>query len=276
MMLELIKADLAKLGIQHDVFFSERTLHGQGGDIDMTLAWLREKGLVYQGRLEPPKGQDAEDWEDRGADAVPRQRIRRRRRPAAGQVGRLLHLFRRRHRLSPQQIPARLQAHDQRARRRPFGLHQAARGGGEGGVGRRGRHGRQDHAAGAADEERRAVQDEQAVAAISCCSSDVVEEVGVDATRFMLLYRRNERRWISTSRWSRSRRGTIRCSTCSTRTPGPARSSGRPATELPALDLRPKRAQQGADWSCCQPGRSGADQGAGAMAADGRCRGACA
>ena len=45
-----------KLDIHHDVFFSERTLHGQGEDIDLTLDWLREQGLVYQGRLEPPKG----------------------------------------------------------------------------------------------------------------------------------------------------------------------------------------------------------------------------
>ena len=64
-MLQLIKADLAKLNIHHDVFFSERTLHGQGGDIDTTLAWLRDKGMVYEGRLEPPKGKTPDDWEDR-------------------------------------------------------------------------------------------------------------------------------------------------------------------------------------------------------------------
>jgi arginyl-tRNA synthetase len=65
MMMELIRTDLANLGVQQDVFFSERTLHGQGGDIDLTLAWLRETGLVYQGRLDPPKGQVDDDWEDR-------------------------------------------------------------------------------------------------------------------------------------------------------------------------------------------------------------------
>ncbi len=64
-MMELIKADLAKLNIHHDVFFSERTLHGQGKEIDTTLEWLREQGMVYQGRLEPPKGKTPEDWEDR-------------------------------------------------------------------------------------------------------------------------------------------------------------------------------------------------------------------
>jgi arginyl-tRNA synthetase len=64
-MLELIKSDLAKLNIHHDAFFSERTLHGQGGDIDTTLAWLRDKGMVYEGRLEPPKGKTPDEWEDR-------------------------------------------------------------------------------------------------------------------------------------------------------------------------------------------------------------------
>lgn len=64
-MMELIKADLAQLNIHHDVFFSERTLHGQGGDIQTTLDWLREEGLVYQGVLEAPKGKTPEDWEER-------------------------------------------------------------------------------------------------------------------------------------------------------------------------------------------------------------------
>jgi len=64
-MMELIKSDLAKLGIHHDVFFSERQLHGPDGDITRTLAWLREQGMIYEGRLEPPKGKTPEDWEDR-------------------------------------------------------------------------------------------------------------------------------------------------------------------------------------------------------------------
>lgn len=64
-MMELVKADLAQLNIHHDVFFSERQLHGQGGDIQTTLDWLRQQGMVYEGRLEPPKGKTPEDWEDR-------------------------------------------------------------------------------------------------------------------------------------------------------------------------------------------------------------------
>ena len=60
-----MRTDLANLGVEHDVFFSEKTLHGQGGDIDLTLDWLRQEGLVYQGRLDRPKGAPDEDWEDR-------------------------------------------------------------------------------------------------------------------------------------------------------------------------------------------------------------------
>jgi arginyl-tRNA synthetase len=66
-MMELIRADLAALNINHEVFFSERSLT-RGGDGDLVaqaIADLRRRGLVYQGRLPPPKGQPAEDWEDR-------------------------------------------------------------------------------------------------------------------------------------------------------------------------------------------------------------------
>lgn len=64
-MMDLIRSDLAGLNIRHDVFFSERTLHGPDGDIAKTLAWLREEGMIYEGRLEPPKGKRPDDWEDR-------------------------------------------------------------------------------------------------------------------------------------------------------------------------------------------------------------------
>jgi arginyl-tRNA synthetase len=64
-MMEMIRDDLASLGVRHDVFFSERTLHGGNGQIAAAVADLRVKGLVYEGRLPPPKGQLPEDWEDR-------------------------------------------------------------------------------------------------------------------------------------------------------------------------------------------------------------------
>lgn len=67
LMMNLVRDDLKKLGIKHDLFFSEASLHGggNGGDIKETLDWLREEGLVYQGTLEAPKGKTPEDWEDR-------------------------------------------------------------------------------------------------------------------------------------------------------------------------------------------------------------------
>ncbi len=64
-MMEMIRADLAMLGVVHDFFFYETALHGENGKIEQTLAWLRQKDLVYQGRLAPPKGKPAKDWEDR-------------------------------------------------------------------------------------------------------------------------------------------------------------------------------------------------------------------
>ena len=63
-MMDMIRDDLAALGITHEVFFSERTLH-ESGLIDETIRELRERGLVYEGRLPPPKGKPPEDWEDR-------------------------------------------------------------------------------------------------------------------------------------------------------------------------------------------------------------------
>ena len=66
MMMEMIKGDLAALNIKHDVFFSERSLNENGNDrVGATIAGLREKGDVYEGRLPPPKGAPVEDYEDR-------------------------------------------------------------------------------------------------------------------------------------------------------------------------------------------------------------------
>jgi arginyl-tRNA synthetase len=64
MMMDLIRSDLDVLNIKHDVFFSERTLH-ESGAIRDTVEALRQSGLVYEGRLPPPKGQLPEEWEDR-------------------------------------------------------------------------------------------------------------------------------------------------------------------------------------------------------------------
>ncbi len=66
MMMDEIKGDLAALNIKHDVFFSERSLiEGGTNRVAETIAFLRAKGDVYEGRLPPPKGAPVEDWEDR-------------------------------------------------------------------------------------------------------------------------------------------------------------------------------------------------------------------
>ncbi|MDQ3074035.1 MAG: arginine--tRNA ligase [Pseudomonadota bacterium] len=61
-MIDLIKHDLALLGIHHDTFASEAELQAAGAP-DRAEATLRAKGLVYQGVLEAPKGEAADDWE---------------------------------------------------------------------------------------------------------------------------------------------------------------------------------------------------------------------
>jgi arginyl-tRNA synthetase len=63
-MMDLIRDDLAALGVTMDVFFSEKSLYGSGR-IEGALSLLRQKGLIYQGYLEPPKGKTPEDWEPR-------------------------------------------------------------------------------------------------------------------------------------------------------------------------------------------------------------------
>jgi arginyl-tRNA synthetase len=67
MMMEEIKGDLAALNIKHDVFFSERSLIETGNNrVTETIDYLRSKGDVYEGRLPPPKGgAPVDDYEDR-------------------------------------------------------------------------------------------------------------------------------------------------------------------------------------------------------------------
>ena len=70
MMMMAIREDLAALNVRHDVFFSERSLTEGEGDravdsVGATIESLRAAGHVYEGRLPPPKGAPVEDWEDR-------------------------------------------------------------------------------------------------------------------------------------------------------------------------------------------------------------------
>jgi arginyl-tRNA synthetase len=63
-MMDLIRQDLAQLGVKMDHFFSEKSLYGTGR-IEAAIESLRSKGLIYRGLLEPPKGKKPEDWEPR-------------------------------------------------------------------------------------------------------------------------------------------------------------------------------------------------------------------
>jgi arginyl-tRNA synthetase len=70
MMMEMIRGDLAALNVRHDVFFSERSLIGSGigapdDQVARTIDELRKAGHIYEGRLPPPKGAPDDDWEDR-------------------------------------------------------------------------------------------------------------------------------------------------------------------------------------------------------------------
>ena len=63
-MMDLIREDLAMLGVEMDKFFSEKSLYGTGR-IEEAIKTLEHKGLIYRGTLEPPKGKLPEDWEPR-------------------------------------------------------------------------------------------------------------------------------------------------------------------------------------------------------------------
>ncbi len=64
MMMDLIRSDLETLNIKHEVFFSEKKLHEDGG-IEQAIEALKQKGLIYEGTLPPPKGKLPDDWENR-------------------------------------------------------------------------------------------------------------------------------------------------------------------------------------------------------------------
>ena len=64
LMMDLIREDLLSVGIDQEVFTSERAL-AEAGKVDTALKQLEDRGLIYTGVLEPPKGRKAEDWEPR-------------------------------------------------------------------------------------------------------------------------------------------------------------------------------------------------------------------
>jgi arginyl-tRNA synthetase len=65
MMMAMIREDLAALNVTHDVFYSERSLVEGRDEVRATIEKLQAEDKIYQGRLAPPKGAPIEDWEDR-------------------------------------------------------------------------------------------------------------------------------------------------------------------------------------------------------------------
>lgn len=63
-MMDMVREDLAALGVAQDVFTSERSLV-ESGKVDAAIQGLEQEGLVYTGVLEPPKGKKPDDWEAR-------------------------------------------------------------------------------------------------------------------------------------------------------------------------------------------------------------------
>ena len=63
-MMEVIKTDLRSLNIEMDNFFSEQAMIDSNG-IEMSLNTLKDKGLIYKGKIDPPKGKTHTDWKVR-------------------------------------------------------------------------------------------------------------------------------------------------------------------------------------------------------------------
>ena len=63
-MMDMIRDDLKALGVEMDVFYSEKSLYGTGR-IEAAIEDLNAKGLIYEGTLPPPKGKPSDDWKPR-------------------------------------------------------------------------------------------------------------------------------------------------------------------------------------------------------------------
>ena len=134
----------------------------EAGGVERALKTLEDRGLIYIGVAGAAQGQGARGLGAAAPDSVPRHPVRRRCRPAAQEVRRQLDLFRRRHRLSLRQVPARHADDDRRLGRRSCRLYQAHEGGGDGGHRRGGIPRRQGLPARAPAARRAAGQDVEA------------------------------------------------------------------------------------------------------------------
>ena len=233
-MLALIKDDLAALDIRHDIFFSERTLTAGKDEVAETIEELRKKDLVFQGRLEKPKGHDDTEWEDREqtlfkstafGDDVDRALMKSdgsytyfaadmayHRNKLARGFKHLINMFGADHAGYLTRVKAAVAALSDGKVDLDIKVCQLVR------LTRAGEPVRMSKRAGAFVTLR-----------------EVVDEVGRDPVRFMMLYRKNDAPSISTSpRWSSSRR-TIPSSTCNTRMRGRTRCSATCGTPFPQL-----------------------------------------
>ena len=154
MLMAEIKTDLDTLGVHMDVYTSERAIVDSGA-VDRAFQELSRQGLIYTGRLDPPKGQKPDDWEDREqtlfratkfGDDVDR--------PLKKSDGSWTY-FANDIAYHLRQVPPRLCRHDRRLGRRPWRLRQAPEVGGQRHHRGQGRARRQALPARARDEERR-------------------------------------------------------------------------------------------------------------------------
>ena len=194
MMMAEIREDLAALNVRHDVFFSERSLiEGETNAVAATIAELRAEGKVYEGRLPPPKGAVDEDWEDREQTLFRSTEF-------GDDVDRPLKKSDGSYTYFASDI-----AYHKSKLDRGFRTMIDVWGADHGGYikrmkaavaavsGGQGRAGRQDRPAGEPVEGRRADQQNvEADPVTSVTLREVVDEVGRDAVRFMMLYRKND------------------------------------------------------------------------------------
>ncbi len=131
-MMALIRDDLGLLGVALRHVLRPSALGRSRGDRRVPRRAGPARPDLYR-RAGAAQGQAARRLGAAAADSVPRHPIRRRRRPSAQEIGRLVDLFRRRHRLSPRQVPPRLRQSDRCLGRRSRRLRQAHAGRGAGG-----------------------------------------------------------------------------------------------------------------------------------------------
>ena len=236
-MMDLVRADLEALGVRHDLFRSERALVGEGR-VDDAYAALEGSDLIYRGVLEPPKGKRDEDWSraNRVSSAPPSS--------ATIRTGHSEN------RTAPGTYFATDIAYHRDKMERGFTDLIDVWGADHGGYVKRmkgccisafrrfGEPRREDLSDGEVARRRRAGSDVERSGRFVTLR-DVVDEVGRDVVRFIMLTRRNDAPLESISTGLPSSRGTILSSTFSMPMPGRARRCAAGRRSCPSPSLRP-------------------------------------